>query len=90
MNKEYMRIYLSFLAANEALNDLLPTYTETGYHWTYNHKSNHFSINCYSPFENSIAATFEFFENEWRCVEPGGYPDRIDEMMKIIVYHFGE
>jgi hypothetical protein len=90
MNVEYARIYLEFLASKDALNDILPTYTETGLHWSYSHDSNFFAIKCYLPFDNSIAAKFELYENKWRCVEPGGYSDRIDEMLKIIINHFGE
>lgn len=89
MKQEFEDYYYAFQSAKNALTDIFPTYTETGFLWHYNHGTENFSIDV-GNFEAKVHATFEYNNKKWECISPGGYADRIDEMLKIIIDHFGE
>lgn len=89
MKQEFEQIFLEFCKARNEIEHNLPSYTETGFLFHYNHGTDNFSIDV-GTFEAKVCATFEYNNKKWACISPGGYTDRIDEMLKIIIDHFGE
>lgn len=90
MKPHLEQLFLDFCKAKCELESNLPSYTDTGlYFYLVTSINDVLTIEC-GEIDMKVNATFFYGGGKWHCAYPGGYTDRIDEIMKIIIDHFGE
>jgi hypothetical protein len=91
MKTEFETMFNEFCSAKNAIIESMPSYSKTGFIFNFATNTHYFTISC-GTFEVRINAVFSHINGKWECVEKGGYAyeGRIEEMMKIIIEHFGE